>query len=124
MAADPKPAPRVTDPAAMPVDCSMLTEVERAVGVCPCCSRRRRLTRHHLVGRGQGGDDLPVNLVWVCGDGTRGCHGVLTHRNRDGETYRTYAEVGRRLLASLHPTVRAYAENVKWEGWLEETYAP
>jgi hypothetical protein len=32
---------------------------------------------HHILPRSQGGDDLVINLVPLCGDGTRGCHGLL-----------------------------------------------
>ena len=30
---------------------------------------------HHRKKRGQGGPWSPENIVAVCGDGTRGCHG-------------------------------------------------
>jgi hypothetical protein len=36
------------------------------------------LSRHHLVPRSLRGDDLDQNLVPLCGDGTSGCHGILT----------------------------------------------
>jgi hypothetical protein len=29
----------------------------------------------HLVKRSQGGKWTPTNIVYLCGDGTRGCHG-------------------------------------------------
>jgi cytochrome c5 len=29
----------------------------------------------HLVKRSQGGQWTPTNIVYLCGDGTRGCHG-------------------------------------------------
>jgi 5-methylcytosine-specific restriction endonuclease McrA len=32
---------------------------------------------HHIVPRSQGGDDYKANLAPMCGDGTRGCHGIL-----------------------------------------------
>jgi hypothetical protein len=32
---------------------------------------------HHVVPRSQGGDDYKANLAPMCGDGTRGCHGIL-----------------------------------------------
>jgi hypothetical protein len=32
---------------------------------------------HHVVPKSQGGDDVEANLVPLCGDGTRGCHGKL-----------------------------------------------
>ena len=30
---------------------------------------------HHILPRGQGGDDVWENLVPLCGSGTTGCHG-------------------------------------------------
>jgi hypothetical protein len=36
---------------------------------------------HHLVPRSLGGDDLADNLVPLCGDGTRGCHGLVEARD-------------------------------------------
>ena len=30
---------------------------------------------HHVLPRGQGGDDVWENLVPLCGSGTTGCHG-------------------------------------------------
>ncbi len=33
---------------------------------------------HHVYPRGQGGDDVEANLVWLCGSGTTGHHGQLT----------------------------------------------
>ena len=32
---------------------------------------------HHILPRSQGGDDIIDNLAPLCGDGTRGCHGIL-----------------------------------------------
>lgn len=32
---------------------------------------------HHRLPRSRGGDDSPINLVSLCGDGTRGCHGMV-----------------------------------------------
>ena len=35
------------------------------------------LSMHHRKKRGQGGSWAPSNIVVVCGDGTRGCHGWI-----------------------------------------------
>jgi hypothetical protein len=32
---------------------------------------------HHCVPKSQGGDDVAENMIPMCGDGTRGCHGIL-----------------------------------------------
>ena len=34
-------------------------------------------SKHHLISRGQGGDDNPINLVTLCGHGSVGCHGDM-----------------------------------------------
>lgn len=120
MAPDFKPLARVVDPAVQPFDMSPILW-----GRCPLCQRlRARLTRHHVVPKGQGGDDVPENLVWCCGDGTTGCHGVLTHRNRDGATGFTYPQVAGWLLSYLAclPAVCAYVAGAKWDGWLDHYY--
>lgn len=43
---------------------------------CTLCNEWAR-TMHHLVPRSLGGEDVLENVVPVCGDGTRGCHGLL-----------------------------------------------
>jgi hypothetical protein len=121
MRPDPKPAARIVNPNVQPLDALPLRD-----GRCPLCRRRLVFfSRHHVLPKGQSGDDVPENTVWTCGDGTRGCHGVLTHRNRDGESGRTFEEVAADLLRYLdtQPLVRAYAEGKKYPGWLEDYYA-
>ena len=54
---------------------------ERAGGKCEAaipgvCTGRHDST-HHRVKRSQGGTWDPSNLLGVCGDGTRGCHGWI-----------------------------------------------
>lgn len=115
-----KPAARIVDPKAQPLDGTPVI-----ARWCPCCNRRNvPLTRHHVVPKGQRGDDVPENLVWVCGDGTRGCHGVLTHRNRDGETGLTFAEVAAELVVYVRALdlVLKYVEGKTYAGWLADYY--
>lgn len=121
MTADPRPAARIVNPAAVPLDPSPLSNG------CPICGRHNvNLTRHHVVPRSQGGDDVRENLIWACGDGSRGCHGVLESHNRDGETGLDYRTCGELLILYLDtiPAVREYAERKKYQGWLEDTYLP
>jgi len=93
---DPKPRPRVQDPTAG------YTKI-RAEQRCRLCgmgfARGLGLTRHHVVPKGQGGDDVADNLVPLCGHGTIGCHGAVEHDIR--------ARV--RLRAKLRPQEIAYA---------------
>ena len=54
---------------------------ERAGGLCEgaiagiCLGKHE--TTHHRLKRGQGGTWAPSNLLGLCGDGTRGCHGLI-----------------------------------------------
>lgn len=43
---------------------------------CVSCGMRHE-SLHHILPRSQGGDDVIANLAPMCGDGTRGCHGLL-----------------------------------------------
>jgi 5-methylcytosine-specific restriction endonuclease McrA len=48
---------------------------------CAICGDYSPLTAHHLVPRSAGGDDVPENIVGLCGDGTTFCHGAVTRRD-------------------------------------------
>ena len=48
---------------------------------CRVCVVGFAATLHHLVPKSLGGDDLAPNLIPVCGDGTRGCHGLVEARS-------------------------------------------
>ena len=53
----------------------------RSGDLCEVCGRRAEST-HHRKPRGMGGSKDPAahsaaNLLRVCGDGTRGCHGMI-----------------------------------------------
>lgn len=42
----------------------------------------RPTTLHHITPRSQGGGDVQENLAPLCGDGSRGCHGLIeSHGN-------------------------------------------
>lgn len=66
---DPKPDARIVDP----------TATRRKVlgdRACRACGNQAA-TGHHLLPKGERGDDVVDNIVPVCGDGTQGCHGAL-----------------------------------------------
>lgn len=65
---DPKSAARVVDPAA-------LRAARLAGDECAACGRPPGSV-HHVIPRSEGGDDVPANLVLLCGSGTTGCHGA------------------------------------------------
>lgn len=121
MSADPKPNKRVVNRNAG------REKLKREI-VCRVCAAlgepRRATNRAHIVPKGVGGGDVDDNIVPLCGSGTDGCHGVLTHRNRDGATGRDYITVASAFLQSLTDDERAYAEDCKWSGWLGDYYLP
>lgn len=42
---------------------------------CVACGRPGA-NGHHVLPKDKGGDDVPENLVTLCGSGTAGCHGA------------------------------------------------
>lgn len=52
-----------------------------AEGRCRICELFVPLTRHHLVPKSLGGSDVEDNIVPLCGDGVRGCHGLIEDRD-------------------------------------------
>lgn len=64
--------------------CRQLVAI-RSQGLCERCGRRGD-TFHHRKNRSAGGGWSLTNIVHLCGDGTRGCHGwVTTHPKLAGE---------------------------------------
>jgi hypothetical protein len=50
------------------------------LGPCVLCGDPAQ-SLHHVLPRSQGGDDVEACLVAVCGDGVRGCHGLLENQD-------------------------------------------
>lgn len=69
MTADFKPRPRIIDKKA---------SIRKLLAdpTCRACGQPAT-NSHHLLGRGQRGDDFEDNLIPVCGSGSHGCHGAL-----------------------------------------------
>lgn len=87
MPADPKPEGRVKDP-------ELLRRLHRRWRECALCGdSRARLSLHHVHRHPR--DDVTANLIMLCGDGTRGCHGRVEHH--DPATMR---DLGRVLVAT------------------------
>ena len=100
-------------------------------GKCGCGCNRRIESHHHLIPRGQGGDDVISNLVGLYGDGTRGCHGALTSANRvnDGRNFPsgktrwiTPDEVRRGIRRNLRPDQIQYITNREGAWYLDKHY--
>lgn len=60
---------------------------DRSEGFCERCCRGVLTTMHHRKKRGQGGLWDATNIVAVCGDGTRGCHGWAEHNPNDAADF-------------------------------------
>jgi len=115
---DPKPAKRIKDPRAV-------HDVVVKYARCQLCGRRGSVYRigskvyvmhvsgHHLVKKSQRGDDVPENILVVCGHGTDGCHGAL-ERN----------DLHTQMLARAAMTEAQEEYVVRKKGWvyLERTY--
>lgn len=79
---------------------------------CVICGEWAR-TMHHLLPRSHGGEDVPENLIPVCGDGTRGCHSDIEER-REGAR--------EKVRATLLPCHIDYlARECGW-GWIDRQY--
>lgn len=88
------------------------------LGPCRCCGNTYGVSLHHLVPRSQGGDDLPWNLVPLCGSGTSGHHGKVEARDKisrhelrksltDGELGYIVGKKGLEWLAGAYPATVA-----------------
>lgn len=97
MSADPRPAKRMVDPEAIARKVNLDIE-------CRACGQPGHDT-HHLIPRGEQGDDEMDNIVVLCID---------CHRDVHAEDPQTWA----RLIANLSPRERAYCEQ-KSPGYLD-----
>jgi len=67
---NPKPTPRIRNRNATKI--KLLSD-----SLCRAC-RATATNCHHLIPKGsQRGDDVPQNLIPLCGSGSEGCHGAL-----------------------------------------------
>lgn len=87
-------------------------EFLRAHRTCELCGKRPAETFHHVVPRGQGGDDVEENGAALCGDGVALCHGRVEHS----------AEARGELRYRLRTEVVLYAIERKGLGWFDRRY--
>lgn len=71
-----KPPPRIRDP-------KLLSELHYRWRECSLCGNTDRLSLHHILKHPR--DDVEANLVMLCGDGVRGCHGLIEHHDAPTE---------------------------------------
>lgn len=105
--------------------------VARLLGLFPACEcgcGRRSETAHHVVPRGQGGDDVAENLLALAGHGTVLCHGAaegnrpFDHvRGEQLTPERTRAAI-RRRIDTVRFDVKDYVLERKGLDWLERRY--
>ncbi len=81
---------------------------------CRLCGKRP-VTFHHVVPKGAPyfGDDTESNVVGLCGDGVRGCHGAIEARD---------PVKSRSLCEALDDAEYAYAITHGGENFLERRY--
>lgn len=73
MGPDPKRPARIRDP-------KLLHELHYEWRACAICGATDRLSLHHVLKHPR--DDVRPNLVMLCGDGVRGCHGLIEAHDR------------------------------------------
>lgn len=92
-------------------------------GPCRVCGALP-VSYHHLSG-GTYRNDVADNIAPLCGDGTRGCHGIYTS-HWTGESYdgkrRTWREVASAIRESLSPAELAYLVALRGIDWLNKMY--
>ncbi|MFI6510040.1 HNH endonuclease [Streptosporangium sp. NPDC050855] len=115
--------PAGTGPSAAVRKAVMLRDQETCV-VCGVIVTDRVRSIHHRRNRGMGGSSDPrindvTNLVVACGDGTSGCHGLLTERPWELDAEKHGWIIGRNSIAdpALVPVL------VAWLGWCLPTSA-
>lgn len=79
---------------------------------CRLCVERAE-TAHHLVPRNDGGDDVAENLMELCGDYTRGCHGDIEHWSTDTR---------RKVREHMTGAEIEYVTKKKGDAWLQRNY--
>jgi hypothetical protein len=109
---DPKPRPRER---LSKQDYRLLQSQVVRGKACRICLVNRAESAHHIVPRNpaEGGDDVYENLVELCGDGVRGCHGDVEARRNDAR---------QKLRQALSPAELEYVLVTKGQGWLDRHY--
>jgi hypothetical protein len=109
MGPDPKPARRIKDPA-------LLRLMHLRGGFCVLCGNPASI--HHVHAKPR--DDVPGNLVWLCGDGTTGHHGLI-----ENEDVATRLELGA-YIRDERPDIVLYVQEKlgyeEGEEWLRQRF--
>ncbi len=84
--------------------------------LCRCCRKRQAESMHELKFRSAGGKVSKANSVAVCGDGVRGCHGLLQRHQID-----VYGEHGSTTDINAERTLTFHAVTLTAQEWLGVT---
>ncbi len=83
---------------------------------CALCGMAN-VSLHHILRRSQGGDDVEANLVFLCGSGTTGCHGLV-----EAADEKTLGSLGAYVMLNRPDTLEYLAGKVGADGlmdWME-----
>jgi len=114
---DPKPVKRKRK-AIRVIDPKATTRAVLAQPRCSCCPAPSA-TGHHVIAKGgpHFGDDVPENIVAVCGSGTTGCHGLI-----EGADPEARAALGL-FLVEKRPEVIRYVQGKIGVGYAREWFS-
>ncbi len=109
---DPKPEPKRGNKPRRIVDKEALKEARLALRECAACGRGSPLNAHHALERSLGGDDVPANILALCGSGASLCHGAFhgsayVHEGERRDAEWVKRRVGR-LILRRRPDTAAY----------------
>lgn len=88
-------------------------------GRCPLCTLPVTNV-HHIYPRSKGGDDVPPNLVGLCGSGTTGCHGLI--ELRDPAARSALGAMIRSQENRMSYLERKIGDRERAEAWLNRNY--
>lgn len=91
---------------------------EREDGVCRCCGWRPARSMHEVRFRSHGGKVSRANSIAVCGDGVRGCHGLLQRHEIRARFDRQRSADG---WMAFRPMTERAAQQMGWYGLMDAT---
>lgn len=95
---------------------------ERSTGRCEVCWLQRATNMHHRQLKSRGGPWSFSNVIDLCGSGTTGCHGTITHEPAWAQQYGY--ELGSHETPELAPVLLWTPQGRAWwiltpDGYLE-----
>ena len=91
---------------------------------CSLCGATRDLSLHHILPRRPHlGDDVEDNLVMLCGDGVRGCHGLI-HLGNPVTLGRMNEHIREERPDVLDYLEQKLGDQARAAAWLDRRYPP